>query len=577
MLDLQAALDAELGGDAWDTSVPDWEDRIREGRSLIPDLPLHDGNADKALRIFKRLRVPDLPGKPTFGEVCDDWVFDFVRAVFGSYDPETKRRMIKEFFLLVPKKNGKSAISSGIIVTAAIMNDWPQAELYLIAPTQKIAKITFKTAAGIIAADEEGQLQKLFHVRHHENKITHLGTEAEIAIVSADGDVVTGSKGAYVLVDETHVLGAKAKAPEIFIELRGGLKSRPQGFFLQITTQSKKPPIGQFATELNNARDVRDGKTRQPMLAVLYEFPKDMIEAEAWRDPATWHLVNPNLGRSVQLADLIIDMQKAENEGEEDVALFVSQHLNVEVGLGLRKGAWTGAYYWEDAAEPGLWLDRILETSEVVTVGIDGGGLDDLLGLSVLGRRPDGVFQHWGRAWAHREVLNLRKSIAQELLDLQATGDLVFVNSLRDATAELVEICESIQNAGLFPEKHGIGLDPEGITSIVRALMQVPGFTMDDVAAVSQGWKLNAAIKTTPDQLFDGQLVHCGQKIMSFSVGNAKTEARGNAVLVTKAQSGTAKIDPLMALFNSVMLMSWHPEAANANKGIEIDADYWVA
>ena len=270
----------------WDTSLPDWKERVLSGESLIPDLPIFDAPAEKALKIFRRLKVPDLVGTPTFGQVCADWVFDFVRVIFGSYDPETKRRKLREFFLLVPKKNGKSAISAGIIVTAAIMNERPQAELYLIAPTQKIAGIAFTTARGIIALDRE--LTKLFQIQNHQKTITHLVTEATIMILSADGDVVTGSKGAYILVDETHVLGSKAKAPEIFIELRGGLKSRPEGFFLQITTQSKDRPTGQFEKELETARAVRDGEIALPMLAVMYELHPEMVEAEKWRDPETW-------------------------------------------------------------------------------------------------------------------------------------------------------------------------------------------------------------------------------------------------------------------------------------------------
>src|SRR5690554_16116 len=99
---------------AWSTAVPDWEARIRARRSLLPDLPLHDAYADKALRIFKMLVVPDIEGRPTHGEVCEQWVFDFVRAIFGSYDPEARRRYLREFFLLIPKKNGKTSISAAI-------------------------------------------------------------------------------------------------------------------------------------------------------------------------------------------------------------------------------------------------------------------------------------------------------------------------------------------------------------------------------------------------------------------------------------------------------------------------------
>ena len=553
----------DLGRDDWSTAVPDWEDRIRKGRSLIPDLPLFDDVAEKALRIFKRLRVPDLIGTPTYGEVCEEWVFDLVRVIFGSYDPETKKRMLREFFLLIPKKNGKSAIAAAIIVTAAILNERPQAELILIAPTQKIASIAFKQAKGIIALDP--QLTTLFHVQSNLKEITHRTTNAVIMILSADGDVVTGSKATYILVDETHVLASKHKAPDIFIELRGGLASRPEGFMLQITTQSKDRPTGQFEKELQRARDVRDGKLDLPVLAVLYELPKKMIEAEAWRDQKTWGLVNPNLERSVSLDYLRDKMIEAESDGPEALALFASQHLNVQIGIGLGSGRWVGADYWEKAGRE-MSLDDVIETSEVCVVGIDGGGLDDLLGLSVLGRHSETKkWQHWGRAWADRDVLRLRQVIAPELTKLEQIGQLTLVENIEDeANPQIVEICTRLREAGLLPDERGIGMDPEGVGSIIDALVDAD-FEMSMICPISQGYKLNAAIKTAPVKLKNGTFVHCNQRLMTWCVSNAKTEARGNAVIVTKAQSGSAKIDPLMALFNSVMLMSWNPVAAKKN------------
>ncbi len=545
---------------AWNTALPDWQDRLLNGRSMVPDLPLYDAVAEKALRIFKRLKVPDLIGTPTYGEVCEEWVFDLVRAIFGSYDPETKRRAIREFFLLIPKKNGKSAIAAAIIVTAAILNERPQAELLLIAPTQEIAKIAFKQARGIIALDQ--QLSGLFRVQTHLKTITHQTTEAEIKILSADGDVITGSKATYILIDETHVLGHKHKAPDIFLELRGGLSSRPEGFMLQITTQSKERPSGQFAKELTRARDVRDGKLDRPVLAVLYELPEAMLKEEEWRDESTWGLVNPNLDRSVSLEYLRDEYISAERDGPEALALFASQHLNVEIGIGLNSGRWVGADYWLKAARPEMDLDHILEVSEVVVAGVDGGGLDDLLGFGIMGRHAETKqWLQWAKAWADRDVLELRKAIAPELLDLEKAGELVLVDNIEEeANPEIVELCCRIRDAGLFPDQNGIGMDPEGVGSIIDALVDA-GFSIEDIASISQGYKLNAAIKTAPVKLKNGSMLHCGQPLMTWCVGNAKTESRGNAVIVTKAQSGSAKIDPLMALFNTVMLMSWNPVA----------------
>lgn len=546
----------------WDTACPDWEERLLARRPLVPDLPLFADQADKAERIFNRLRIPDVIGTPTMAEAAGDWIRAIVRALFGSYDAEQHRRMIQEVFLLVPKKNSKSSSAASIMVTALIMNERPAAEFLLIAPTKEIADIAFKQAAGLIALDKE--LAKLFHPQRHIRTITHRRSGATMQVKAADTDVITGSKSTGILVDETHVFAKKPNAADIFVEIRGALAARPDGFMIQITTQSKDPPAGVFASELRNARDVRDGKLRLPLLPVLYELPERVAADDGWKAPETWPLVNPNLGRSVDEAFLRRELLKAEREGPAQLALLASQHFNVEVGLRLRRDRWAGADKWEAAAEPSLTLDELLEQSEVVCVGIDGGGLDDLFGLAVLGRhKVTKRWLLWVHAWAYRGVLTLRKSEAARLLDFERDGDLTVVDRLGDDIEGIVAIVKRIDYAGLLAR---VGLDPVGVGAVVDALdgIEVNG---DRVVGISQGWKLSGAIKTAERKLADGTLRHGGRPMMAWCVGNAKVEPRGNATTITKQAAGTAKIDPLMAAFDAVALMAMNPEA----KGIDMD------
>jgi phage terminase large subunit-like protein len=96
---------------SWTTARPNWVEDILAGRSMSPgfdSLP-DKARAEKALTTFKMLRISDVPGRPTFGEVAEQWVFDFVAAVFGAHDPETARQIAREILLLIAKKNSKSS------------------------------------------------------------------------------------------------------------------------------------------------------------------------------------------------------------------------------------------------------------------------------------------------------------------------------------------------------------------------------------------------------------------------------------------------------------------------------------
>ncbi|WCD82985.1 terminase large subunit [Pseudomonas sp. TUM22785] len=542
----------------WTTACPDWEARIVNRQSLVPIPPLFPQVAEQALDVFRELRIVDMAGSPTMGEVSLAWVMDFVGAVFGAYDEETGRRLINEFFLLISKKNSKSTTAAGIMLTALIVNWRHSAEFLILAPTIEVANNSFHPARDMIKADDE--LADLLHVQEHIRTITHRVTGATLKVIAADSETVGGKKATGVLIDELWLFGKQANAENMLREACGGLASRPEGFVIFLSTQSDEPPAGVFRQKLQYARGVRDGRIDDPnLLPVIYEFPERMLKANEHRNPASFHITNPNLGASVDEAFLQREFRKAEEGGEESLRGFFAKHLNVEIGLALRSDRWAGAEYWEEqGVETGLTLEDLIARCEVIDFGIDGGGLDDLLGLAALGRElHTRKWLLWTHAWAHPSVLERRKSEAPRFRDFERDGHLTIVEHIGEDVSQVAGLVAQVYHAGLLDQ---VGVDPAGIGAVLDALVEAE-VPEEQVIGISQGWRLGGAIKTTERKLAEGTLIHGGQPLMAWCCGNARVEPRGNAILITKQASGTGKIDPLMATFNAVTLMSLNPEA----------------
>ncbi|MFK1121622.1 terminase large subunit [Pseudomonas aeruginosa] len=540
----------------WTTACPDWANRLIRGESIIP-LPIFPEMAEQALEVFKQLKIVDAPGSPTFGEACAPWVFDLVASIFGAYDPETGRRLITEWFILIPKKNSKSTIAAGIMMTALILNWRQSAEFSILAPTVEVANNAYAPARDMTQRDDD--LAALMHVQTHIKSITHRESGATLKVVAADSNTVGGKKSVGTLVDELWLFGKRHDAENMLREAIGGLASRPEGFVIYLTTQSDEPPAGVFKQKLQYARDVRDGViVDKRFVPVIFEHPPEMVARKEHLLAENLALVNPNLGYSVDEEFLLREFAKAQQGGEESFRGFLAKHGNVEIGLALRSDRWAGADFWEDAVEP-CTFDQLIERCEVIDIGIDGGGLDDLLGAYAVGREKDTNRKlGWGHAWAHPSVLERRKEIAPALQDFAKAGHLTLVKRVGDDVDELADIAEQIHEAGLLDK---IGCDPVGLGAILDKLEE-RGIPNDKIVGISQGWKLGGAIKTAERWLAEGSFAPAAQPMMAWCVGNARVEPRANSILITKQASGSAKIDPLMALFNAVTLMALNPPAA---------------
>ena len=540
----------------WSTQCKDWEKRIMARESLIPIPPLFPKEADAALSVFKELQLVDVPDRPTFGAAGRQWLFDFVGSIFGAYDDKAGRRLISEFFLLISKKNSKSTGAAGIMLTALIRNWRESAEFTILAPTVEIANNSFYPARDMVKADLE--LSDLMHVQEHYRQITHRGTGATLKVVAADSETVGGKKATGILIDELWLFGKRPNAENMLREACGGLASRPEGFVIYLSTQSDEAPAGVFKQKLDYARGVRDGRIDDNhFLPVIYEFPESVLKDKQHLEAKNFYVTNPNLGASVDEPFIVREFAKAKEQGHESMQGFLAKHLNVEMGMALKTQRWPGADFWEEC-EGEVSLDTLLERSEVVVVGADGGGLDDLLGLAVIGR--DHVTRQWllwTRAWCHPVALDRRKSEAARYRDFEKDGDLVIVDEIGQDVQQVGDIIEKLEKSGLLDR---VGVDPVGIGDILDEL-QSRGFEHDRVVGIPQGWRLTGAIKTLERRVAEKAITHGGQRLMSWCVGNARIEPRGNAVLITKQVSGTGKIDPLIATLNATALMAMNPEA----------------
>lgn len=542
----------------WTTSCLDWERRIVARKSLVPLKPLFPDVAADAMDVFGALRMVEADGSPTMGEACLPWVMDLVRVLFGAYDPERRRRLITYYFLMVSKKNGKSMIAAGVMLTALILNTRPSAEFLILAPTKEAAENAYKPIRDMILADEE--LSARFQEQQHVKTVTCRLSRASLKVVAADSATVTGKKATGVFVDELHEFGKSAKAFSMLTEATGGIASRPEGFVFYCTTQSENPPAGVFKDKLSYARKVRDGEVDDPrFLPVIYEFPKSMLEAKAYEDISNAYITNPNWGVSVDEEVIAQKLLEAGETGEHAIRDVRAKHLNVQVGMNMAGDPWAGAVYWERRGDSKVTLEYILRECEVVVVGADGGGLDDLLGLAVEGRlRGTNRRVLWNKAWVHPIGVERRKSEESRYLDFERAGDLVIVKRPGQDLEEAAAICKLVFQSGLLAK---IGLDPERTHKVLLQALLDAGIPEGLIIGVSQGWRLTGAMAVMERGLQGGDLIHAGQELMAWCVSNAKVEPKGNAFLITKQASGTGKIDPLMATLNAETLMAANPQA----------------
>lgn len=513
--------------------------------------------------VFKSLTIPDaLSEDKSIKENAAAWWFDFANKIFNSVD-ENGAHTIKEYFLLIPKKNGKSILAAAIMLTYLIKSKRYGGELIIIAPQKDVADNSFRPICDMIAQNNE--LSNFLKFFNSSRLIHNVINNNKLQVLAANPNAVAGTRASIVLFDELHLLGNNPAGNEILTEATGGLASKPDGFVIYLTTQSDKPPAGIFAQKLAYARKVASGEIIDPTFyPLLFEFTEEEIKSGDAFNPENWQKINPNMGYSVSRDFLERAYKQAELAGGEQLQSFYTKHLNIQAD---KLGSGAASFLHMDTVDalPRVSktninnLDLFLDNCSYCAIGIDGGGMRDIASLAIVGKLKEKNKLKTKAKYAVFCASAIFEKAAEYQPQLYSTFDFlkqnkqlkIFKNNQID---KVIEYFKNVINKVVDKiDVVAVGGDDFGGVK----LTQIKNAVGDGVVfePVPQGIRLGGAIQTLDILVNANDLFLFSPDIFRFSCQSATLGFQGESVLLQKVENGHSKIDPLIATCNALYIL----------------------
>lgn len=227
-------------------------------------------------------------GKPFILEL---WQKAFISALFGIVDKDTGLRKFNRATLLVPRKNGKSALASAISLYMLVMDDEPGAEIYSVATKRDQAKIVWDEAKRMIAKSPmlRKQIKSLVsEIKYQDSTFKPLGR---------DSDTLDGLNVHFAIMDEIHAW----KDQNLYDVVIDGTSARDNWLVLNISTAGTvRDSVYDTIYEegklhIANIKKYKNDDFEELFSDMLF-IPYELNDRNDWKDPSKWKQANPGLG-----------------------------------------------------------------------------------------------------------------------------------------------------------------------------------------------------------------------------------------------------------------------------------------
>ncbi|MEK4715239.1 terminase large subunit [Sporosarcina sp. FSL K6-5500] len=281
------------------------------------------------VQTFVRHVKGNLAGKPL---VLEDWQRFAFSNIYGWVHKNENGnivRVIRESYIQVPKKNGKTLIAVGALGYAMYGEGALGADCYCCASDFNQAQYAAKPFAATIMnhdallevsriyAGAKGNIASITYSYIHDD----LAFKNEFIVMSKNILSIEGSNPHFVLNDELHA----QENMDQYDNFKSAQISRDEPIMFSISTAGKgSSSVGMRV--YREAKDTLKADDNDSIFVMIYE-PNKKYD---WTDRKVWAMVNPNIGISVTMSALETEFISAMKSAHKK-AEFLSKHLDVFV------------------------------------------------------------------------------------------------------------------------------------------------------------------------------------------------------------------------------------------------------
>ena len=220
-------------------------------------------------------------GKKFILEPWQEWI---VYNIFGWYWKGTNKRVIRNVYLTVARKNGKTALCSALGLYLMLADGDSGSEIYCCANSVAQSSIAFELCKGFSESIDKGK-KKYF--KKYRDSLKVEATKSVLRVVSADASKLDGLNVSAFILDE---FGA-ARDTQILDIMRSaqGNRENPLGIIISTRGFLLDGPMKQM--EEVNIQILAGLEQDDTTFAAIYSLD----EGDDYTDESVWEKVSPNI------------------------------------------------------------------------------------------------------------------------------------------------------------------------------------------------------------------------------------------------------------------------------------------
>lgn len=433
------------------------------------DIYFNSDKVDKVVRFMGKLKhfTGSHNGKSFVLQPFQFWI---ICNIYGWYWKETNERVIKNVYLELARKNGKSFFASAIALYNLICDGEANAEVEIIANSAKQAGIVFSMCKNLV----DGLDSKHKYFKAYRDKIKFDTTKSFLQVLSTDVNSNDGWNSSLFVVDEYH----SAPNSLMYDVMKSSQGMRTQPLAIVITTAGFNLFSPCYNMRKTNIEILYGKKEDDTQFTAIYTLD----EGDNWQDRKNWIKANPCLGVTVK---------------EQYLREQVTQAINnpsMEVGVRTKN-----FNQWLSTSDVWISNDILLKSSQKldisfftgynVTMGVDLSAVSDLTAVSLCCELDD---KYYFKTWYF-----LPQSALQD-----------------NSNSELYK---DWKNKGLLNITDGNVVDYDYILSIILKINQ--DINIDKIAYDAWNatqWAINATAEGLPLEPFSQALWHFNRATKGF-------------------------------------------------------------